>query len=92
MSKIKYDIYADRQQFLEKLVKIEDETIKEEVAKQQALKTDKVDLMQSVDINKQKDNDLVDVDAEEERSHRVRGQEEGEDGEGKYIDEDANNY
>ena len=48
--------------------------------------------MESVDINKKNDNDLVDVEADEERSHRVRGHEEveGEDGEGKYIDEDAN--
>lgn len=93
VSKIKFDIYVDRQQFLEKLVKIEDETIKEEVAKQQAQKSDKVELMQSVDINKKIDNDLVDVDADEERSRRLRHEEvEGEDGEGKYIDEDANNY
>jgi hypothetical protein len=78
---------------LEKLVKIEDETIKEEVAKQQALKSDKVELMQAVDINKKADNDLVDVDADEERSSRRGRQDvEGEDGEGKYIDEDANNY
>lgn len=47
--------------------------------------------MQSVDMNKKLDNDLVDVEADEERSRRTR-QEEGEDGEGKYIDEDANNY
>jgi hypothetical protein len=78
---------------LEKLVKIEDETIKEEVAKQQAQKSDKVELMQAVDINKKADNDLVDVDADEERSSRRGRQDvEGEDGEGKYIDEDANNY
>mgnify|MGYP006111280997 CR=1 FL=1 len=78
---------------MEKLVKIEDETIKEEVAKQQALKSDKVELMQAVDINKKADNDLVDVDADEERSSRRGRQDvEGEDGEGKYIDEDANNY
>lgn len=78
---------------MEKLVKIEDETIKEEVAKQQAQKSDKVELMQAVDINKKADNDLVDVDADEERSTRRGRQDvEGEDGEGKYIDEDANNY
>lgn len=49
--------------------------------------------MQSVDINKKIDNDLVDVESEEERSRRRSHEEvEGEDGEGKYIDEDANNY
>ena len=49
--------------------------------------------MQAVDINKKADNDLVDVDADEERSSRRGRQDvEGEDGEGKYIDEDANNY
>ena len=49
--------------------------------------------MQAVDINKKAGNDLVDVDADEERSSRRGRQDvEGEDGEGKYIDEDANNY
>ena len=49
--------------------------------------------MQAIVINKKIDNDLVDVKADEERSSRRGRQDvEKEDGLGKYIDEDANNY
>ena len=62
VSKIKLDVYVDRQQFLKKLIKIEDETIKPELENGQ--------LMQQND-HKKNDINLVIVQTDEERSRKM---------------------